>query len=118
VTLGATLRGQGFQANLDVNGRTLSLVSGGGPPITFTALVNEQPALDPRLNLGSDGREYVQIVALRYMVPVGLLAFDARRQQFLTDETGQEYKLVRRDDNPGNENTVTFWAVKVTGQDS
>jgi hypothetical protein len=117
MTPAAQALSEGFQTQLATHGRTLTVVSGNTSE-SFAALVDPQPAIDPRTELGEDPRELVLIEVYRSQVPESLLAGDACRNQFVTDENGQMYEVLRRNDNPGDENCVSFWAVKRTTQDN
>lgn len=105
---GTAARLEGFEAQLEVDGRTLTILDGTGG--TFTALLLAVPMVDPRTELLQDPREMAQIQTND--APDRLQANAAVR-----DDGGTIWILLKREDNTADFVT-TFWAQKQTTQDA
>ena len=104
----------GFQARQDV----FSNISGTIPQFThvastkmFNGILMPMPPIDPTMELGSDWRELSTLQVLRENLPA------VASQDRIKDSAGQLWKVVRREDNPGDF-SVKLWVVKVvSGKD-
>jgi len=108
LTYGQTIQVEGFQAQLDMYGRTLTALDESG--IQFRALLSEQPPIDPLFDLGSDLREVTYAQILR---PVPNL----HPQVQLKDDSGVIWKWVKLIDNPSTI-TAILHLIQVVPEDS
>lgn len=115
MNLGLQARREGFAAQLSVDGHTFTLISDAQE--TFPGLLEVVPALDPSMSLGADPREKVVLHVDSQDLPAVLAGPDAPLEHFLTDEDGNKWKTVHRENNPADI-TVKFEVVKIVkGQD-
>src|SRR5881394_264584 len=86
----------------------------------FDALIVEKPAIDPRLELGSDLRELALITGRRGKIPTDIKHGDVIQQLtgiwFAPDTPPQNWKVVKRDDNPSSIG-IHYWVVKIADVD-
>jgi hypothetical protein len=114
MNLEATLLTEGIRAEQSVSawtflGLTVTRLR------TFPGTLNPQQGLDPRLNLGSDVRELCKLNVLRVDYPPGMEQEDRLAQLDDIGGTVATWRIVQREDNPGDPEVI-LWLVKVLPQ--
>jgi len=95
VSLGLDARREGFLAQLDVDGRTVTPLSE-ETNTPFQALLETQSVLDPDLPLGSDLREVTIAHVLAEDDP------ESKSGDHWRDDQQNKWKVVKREDNPAD----------------
>ena len=116
MTLAQTIQLEGFAAQASVSADTWIVLSGKAASLTqFQGVLEIMPGIDPRMDLGSDIRELGVLHVVRSICPV------VESQDTLSQITGDNtptWKVIRREDNPGDI-VVRLWMAKVVpGVDS
>jgi len=109
---GNLARVAGFKVNLAVNGKTVKVTDSSIPTYPqFEALVEQVPAIDPGMALGSDIREACVIHTLRDWLPSSMLASSTPAEITATVDS-TTFLMTKREDNPSSP-FVDFEIVRV-----
>ena len=116
MTLERIIHLEGFAAQCAVAADLWIVISGQAQSLTpFQGVLEIMPGIDPRMDLGSDIRELGVLHVVRSICPV------VESQDTLSQITGDNtptWKVIRREDNPGDI-VVRLWMAKVVpGVDS
>ena len=110
MTLERIIHLEGFAAQCAVAADLWIVISGQAQSLTpFQGVIDPQPWIDPRTELGPDVRELGKLYVARGVDP-GLESQDMLCQT--TVPGGQNWKVVRQDDNT-SDTIICYWIVKV-----
>src|SRR5437867_1046583 len=109
----------GFEARLELYGETFTVMSGAATGKAFPAILMPFAALDPRMELGRDPREYASLQCLRDDYPDGIESQDSIKSggSDPSDPALYSWRVVDRDDNPGDFAVKLFLVKIVEGKD-